>query len=237
MNKKILIANTILIALILIGDIFYIINGGLLLKGITSAGFVLMGLLNLAYIYFSKANDLKFSAIMFAGLFFAMLGDIILEIEFMVGAVLFAVGHLLFFFAYSILCGFKWKDLLFGAIIFIPSVLFITLAPMFNFGSTLMEIVCVIYAIIISIMVGKSISNLIQERNLKNIIILLGSILFFFSDLMLLLNIFASLGRLTGILCLATYYPAECLLAISIFLQRKNSLEFSEKITEEKVND
>lgn len=48
MKKNIFIANVVLIALILVGDIFYILNGGLLLKGITSAGFVLMGLLNLA---------------------------------------------------------------------------------------------------------------------------------------------------------------------------------------------
>ncbi len=240
MKKNIFIANVVLIALILVGDIFYILNGGLLLKGLTSAGFVLMGFLNLAYIYLTKAKDLKFSAIMFAGLFFAMLGDIILEIEFIVGAALFAVGHILFFFAYCNLYDFGLKDLIFGAIIFVPAVLFITLAPIFNFGETLMEIVCVVYAIIISVMVGKSIANLIKERNLKNVLILIGSILFFFSDLMLLLNIFASLGKITGILCLATYYPAECLLALSIFSQRKNNLNEinnNEEKVEVKVND
>lgn len=33
---------------------------------------------------------------------------------------------------------------------------------------------------------------------------------------MLLLNVFADLGKVVGILCLATYYPAQLILALSI---------------------
>ena len=33
---------------------------------------------------------------------------------------------------------------------------------------------------------------------------------------MLLLNVFADLGKFVGILCLATYYPAQLILALSI---------------------
>ena len=218
MNKKlIIILNCILLALILAGDVLYIVFGDLWLKGLTSAFFVLLGVINLIYAIKNKSIKQKFSIILVIGLIFAMLGDIILNIHFISGAILFAVGHVFFFMSYCFLQKFSWKDLLFGAIIFIPSVLVITLVPIFDFGGVLMEIVCVMYALIISLMVGKAISNLIRERNLLNLIIVLGSVLFFFSDLMLLLDVFGNLP-VVGILCLATYYPAEFLLAHSIYI-------------------
>ncbi len=232
-NKKyFLIANIILALLVLVGDACYIKFGELWLKGVTSAGFVIIGGINLAYLIlnknifdksqagFASINKKRlslFPIIMLVGLVFAMAGDIVLNVHFIGGAVLFAIGHVFYFASYCFLSKFKWIDLLYGAIIFVPSVLFITLAPIFKFD-VLMEVVCVVYAIIISCMVGKAISNLVRERNLLNLLIVIGSALFFFSDLMLLLNVFASLPRVVDILCLATYYPAQCLLAFSIFI-------------------
>lgn len=70
--------------------------------------------------------------------------------------------------------------MIYGAIIFIASCLFITLAPIFDFDGVLMEVVCVIYALIISLMVGKSISNIIRKKNVRNILLVIGSPLFFF---------------------------------------------------------
>ncbi len=215
-----LLANAVLVLGILIGDVCYITLGGLIAKSLTSALFVVLGAIELAYIIVSKNRDLKFPILMLVGLIFAMCGDIVLEVEFIVGAVLFAVGHIFYFVAYCFLNRFRWLDLVIGAIIFVPSVLFITLAPIFDFGGVLMEIVCVVYALIISCMVGKAISNLIAKQNLQNIIIVLGSVLFFFSDLMLLLNVFANLPRVVDILCLITYYPAQCYLALSILLHK-----------------
>ena len=218
LEKMFFISDIILMLWILAGDVCYIVLDGLVLKSLTSALFVVLGLVNLSYVVLRQNKSLKFPIIMVVGLVFAMCGDIVLEVEFVVGAVLFAVGHVFYFVANCFLQKFKWIDLVYGAVIFVPSVLFITLAPIFDFGGILMEIVCVVYAVIISCMVGKSISNLVLKRNLQNLIIMIGSILFFFSDLMLLLNVFASLPRVVGVLCLATYYPAEWLLGFSIFL-------------------
>ena len=216
MKKVYNILNIALILAILVGDVFYIVYGGLLIKSITSACFFVLGLINLIYAIRMKTPRLKFAIYMVIGLFFAMMGDIILEIHFITGAALFAIGHVFYFIAYCHVISFKWKDLIYGACIFVPATLFITLAPIFDFGGILMELVCIIYAIIISIMVGKSISNYVASKNILNLIIMIGSILFMFSDIMLLLNVFADLPRIVGILCLATYYPAECLLAYTI---------------------
>ena len=57
-----------------------------------------------------------------------------------------------------------------------------------------MEVVCVFYALIISFMLGKAVSNIIRERNILNLLIVIGSFLFFFSDLMLLFDVFANVS-------------------------------------------
>ena len=203
--------NLMFILGITLGDICYISLGGLLAKSLTSAMFVLLGAINFIWLFVSKNKSFKFPLIMLVGLVFAMCGDIVLEVEFIVGAVLFAIGHIFYFVAYCFLQKFKWIDLFYGAAIFVPAVIFIVAIPIFDFGGVLMEIVCI---------VGKAISNLVEKKNLQNILIVVGSILFFFSDLMLLLNIFASLPNAVSVLCLAAYYPAEMLLAFSIFIHK-----------------
>lgn len=222
MKKTYDILNIVLILAVLVGDICYMIYGGLWLKGLTSAGFVLLGVINLIYALKNKTGNKKFCITMLIGLAFGMLGDIILNVHFISGAILFAVGHIAYIVAYSFVIKLKWTDLIAGMIIFIPSTLFITLAPIFDFGGSMMEIVCVVYAIIISCMVGKAITNLIKEKSLLNILLVIGSILFFFSDLMLLLDVFANLSGVVGILCLATYYPAQCILAYSLMHAKTN---------------
>lgn len=208
--------NLLFLLAIIILDIFYIIYGGLLLKSITSFLFFALGIINLIFVMKMKSDKLKFSIYLLIGLFFAMLGDILLEINFIIGAIFFAIGHVFYFISFCHLNKFSWKDLIYGIVIFIPSVLMITLYPHFEFGGVMMEILCIVYALVISFMVGKAISIYVSEKSMYRLIIMIGTILFFFSDLMLLFNVFSDVSRVFGVLCLATYYPAEFLLAFSI---------------------
>ncbi len=216
MKKSAYILNSIFLLAIIILDIFYIVNGGIILKSITSACFFMLGVINLIFVLRMKTEKIKFSILLLVGLFFAMLGDILLEINFIVGAIFFAIGHIFYFISFCWLERFKWTDLIFGFVIFIPSVLVITLYPHFDFGGVVMEVLCVFYALVISLMVGKAVSTYIAKKSLSRLIIMIGTILFFFSDLMLLFNVFSSVSSAFGVLCLATYYPAEFLLAFSI---------------------
>lgn len=225
MKKIFLIVNIILIVAVLIGDACFTALGGLPLKGVTSAGFVILGAVDLAYAFLTHAENRKYPVVMLVGLAFAMAGDVVLNIHFIGGAILFAVGHVFYFAAYCFLHRFKPIDLAYGAALFVPSVLLITLAPIFDFGGVAMEIVCVVYAAVISCMVGKAVSNIVAQRSLLNIILTVGSCLFFFSDLMLLFNVFGDLPRIVDILCLATYYPAQCLLAFSVFVGANANME------------
>jgi len=219
MKKTIIILNLILAMLVIVGDICYTMFGGLWLKGLTSLGFVLIGTINLFYAVKVKSKNIKFCIVMVIGLILSMLGDIVLNIYFIGGAILFALGHVAFVIAYCYLKRFKVKDLIPILVIAIPSSLIITLVPIFDFGGILMQLVCLIYALIISCMVGKSVSNYFNDRTFTNLIIMIGSFLFFFSDLMLLFDVFANVSIVFGLLCLASYYPAQILLSYSILHQ------------------
>ena len=71
-------------------------------------------------------------------------------------------------------------------------------------------------------MVGKAIGNLVQDRNAATVTIAVSSMLFFFSDLMLVLRWFVKSIEWADNVCLATYYPALSLLAFSMLLKTFN---------------
>lgn len=227
MTKKLNAYNItylILIGLTLIGDTFYILTGcadvinigsNVWIKALASLSFVAIGIVSLIFVLKNGLNK-KFTIVMSIGLTIAMIGDILLDIIFIVGAIFFALGHVAFFIAYCFLHPFKWKDLIIGGTIAIASVLVVLLVPIFTLDGIMLPLI-LCYATIISLMLGKAISNFIQDKSISNLLILLGSALFFFSDLMLLFYHFSTIniGATFCILCLITYYPAEILLALS----------------------
>lgn len=218
-NKKLIIGiNIALIIAVIIGDIIYMDYGRLWLKGTASFGFVLIGAVNLIFLAMAKETDLKYRALLVAGLFFSMLGDIVLNIHFISGALIFAVGHVFYFIAHSCLIKLKAADLIPSGIIFIASAMVVTLVPIFDFGSLLMEGVCIFYALVISLMVGKSVSNFIRDKSMLTLMLMIGSAMFYFSDFMLLFNTFSDISSVFGILCLSTYYPAQCILGVCVLL-------------------
>lgn len=224
MKKAVYAINFLLFAVMIALDVMLILDPSLMLKGLAGVCFVLIAIVNIIYAAINKAK-MKFPALMLIGCVLAMAGDIVIydtaELSFIIGAALFAVAHVFYAAAFYVLCGFRPSDLIVPACVFVPSILFITLAPIFNFGGALMEVVCAVYALILSCMVGKALSNL-RMGTAISAVIAVGSILFFTSDLMLLLNMFGSIHRIPRILCLATYYPAQFLLAFAL-------VPFSEK--------
>lgn len=227
-KKIILTVDFVLLAAMLVLDGCYMFLGGTPIKAVASALFTVIGSANAVYAYRAGIKH-KFVFIMPIALAVAAAGDIIINYSFVAGAAVFALGHVLYVAAYYTLDGFSRNDIIFAAAIFVPSVLVITLVPAFDFGGALMEILCVVYALVLSAMVGKAIGFCLSKRTIVAITIAAGSAWFFVSDLALLINTFTSLGRegrlATRILCLATYYPAQFLLAFSVFLFARRMLE------------
>lgn len=195
-------------------------------KTIASSVFVIGGLVNLIYVlknqyYYSEHKNFKW--FMMIGLVFACMGDLFLIDFFELGVIFFALGHVFYFISFCFVEKFKWKDLIYGGLLFVACALVIFLYKGFEFNG--MRPLILIYALIISLMVGKTISNFIGNRTINNLILLVGSSMFFLSDLFLLFRLFASWGRIGSILCLVFYYPAQFVLALTILLVSKSNVK------------
>lgn len=232
MKKAIYTLNALLFAAMVALDIALILDPSVLLKGLASACFAAAAIVNFAYALKLGAKP-TFPALMLAGCVLAMAGDIVIyypnDLCFMIGAGLFAAAHVFYVAAYFTLYPFHFADIIAIFCLFLPSVLVITLAPIFNFGGVLMEIVCVVYAVILSLMVGKALANL-RKRTALSVLVAIGSILFFISDFMLLLNVFGKIGSVPRILCLATYYPAQFLLAFALILFSERGMNLFKRL-------
>lgn len=211
MKKIIKLLTLILIAFTLISGYFYYLQGGLWLKSLTSFGFVATGLANLIYALKEKACD-RFVIFTFCGLFFSFLGDIVINLSFIPGAFIFALGHVFYFAAFCSREGFSKRDFVYVAAMLVISLTILLLYPGFNFD-TLILCVCVFYSIIISFMAGKAISGYFANRSAVNLILAIGAILFFSSDAALVLYMFGNAGKAADTVCLFTYFPAQCMLA------------------------
>lgn len=215
-----LLLNILIIAAIFVLNYFYQKNNFVFsLKCICSAAFALLGIINLLFAIGTEKENLEFYILMSMGLVLAMLGDVFINKSFAMGAGFFALGHVGFALAYSFLQGFNSLDVIIVGAIFLATAAFLLFAPCVDFGSKKIKWICLSYALIISVMLGKAVANLICQVNAVNALISAGSILFFFSDLMLVLNWFVGVGRWAGNACMGTYYPALCILAFSMYLK------------------
>ena len=158
---------------------------------------------------------------MSVGLILAFLGDVLIGYDFIVGAGTFALGHVCFVVAYCFKEGLRKLDLAISAFLFVSAAAFLLFCPLLTFEVPVFKVVCIIYALIISTMLGKAIGNLVRERNAVNGVIAAGSALFFFSDLMLVFDWFIGRWSWADHACMGTYYPALCLLAFSMILNMK----------------
>ena len=218
-NLSFLINIAFAVLIVISASIFMngIISNKYIIKTLTSALFVFCGMFNFSLVFLFKKEMLKKTIIMLVGLFFAFFGDVLLIDHFVIGAIFFAIGHL-FFFAYFVSINkIKAQDFIISFAIFAIAVCLILFYDGFSFNGMIGLVL--VYAFIISLMLGKAISGAITKPTLANIIMAIGAFLFFFSDLMLLFDVFAQAHKIFDVLCLSTYYPAEFLLALCISLQ------------------
>ena len=87
-----------------------------------------------------------------------------------------------------------------------------------------MTAVAVVYALVISVMLGKALSNLITKRSVLNLLVFVGSLLFFVSDIALAFNVFGGSPSWSNTLCLFTYFPGQCVIALSVYFYNTNEI-------------
>lgn len=138
----------------------------------------------------------------------------------------FALGHICFVVAYCFMQRMQRLDFIISGALFLGCLIFLLFCPLLTFEVGIFRIVCIVYALIISTMLGKAIGNFIREKNFVGRTVATASALFFFSDLMLVFDWFIGRWSRTDHACMGTYYPALCLMAFSMYLQSiKNNKE------------
>jgi len=186
------------------------------MKGFCSFIFVLLGIVNLIYCFLNKKDGKIFPVLIVCGLLFGMIADVVLNFNFIIGAAIFAVGHILYLAAFTMLHKFETRDLIAVFCILAFSIIMILL-PIYDFGSKLMFIVIIVYAVIISLMLSKALMNAVSTKKTMEIILFIGSLLFYVSDFMLLLSIFSGEKNFSSLICCYTYWPGQILIAFSLY--------------------
>lgn len=209
--------NIIIFACAMVCLVCYDIFGGLWLKGFTSCWFVLLGMTNLIYAKKAKIKIMPFPALMASGLVLGMCADILLGIHFMTGIVCFAAGHILYLTAFYSLEKPCLRDLFIILPIAAVSLFIVSGTPYIKIDDPVMKKMLLGYAVVIACMLGKAISNFISEKSIYRLLILTGSVMFWFSDVMLAIDMFGQASRMTWILCSYTYWPAQNILAFALF--------------------
>ena len=194
--------------------------GGLWLKGVTSAWFVLLGGVNLWAARKLQWKQLRFYVLVEAGLLCGMCADVLLGVDFFVGIGVFALGHVLYLIAFYSLEKVCFRDLWIIGPLTAISVFVVIGTPWICVTDPILRKLLLGYAVIIAAMLGKAISNLISSPSPYRWLLALGGLLFWFSDLMLAIDIFGQPSRLTWILCSYTYWPAQTIIAHSLFHAR-----------------
>ena len=219
-NIIMLIINSLIITSVFILNYFYQSNGfSFKLKIICSGLFATLGIINLIYAILTKTKNVRFYISMSIALILACLGDYFINKDFIAGAGLFALGHIGFIIAYCFTQKIKLLDCIISFVVFLGSLMFLLFCPLLTFNVELFRIVCIIYALIISTMLGKAFGNFIRKKNYVNLTIAIASLMFFLSDLMLVLAWFIKGIPWADNVCMGLYYPALCFLALSMFLQ------------------
>ena len=201
----------------------YDIFGGLWLKGVTSGWFVLLGIVNLWAARKLPWKQLRFFVLVEAGLICDLCADVLLGISFPVGVTVFALGHVVYFIAFCQLEKLQLRDLWFMLPLMAFSMFVVAGTPWVTVEDPALQALLLVYAVIISVMLGKALSNLVRQPSAFRWLVAVGTTLFWFSDIILAVDMFGQSSRLTWILCSYAYWPAQSILAHSLFLKLKEA--------------
>ena len=220
-TKAVFVSNVLLTCAVALFAVLFMATGNLLSKACASICFTVIGTIN----FIVTRNRLKeyrsASILLLWGLLAAMLGDILINHIFTAGVVMFAAAHILFFITQQQLCPLenrnRSRDIICAVGLFAVNISFLLLV-MPQDKDVLTAVICALYAIIISMMTGKAISNFIGVRSRFFGYMLLGTGLFLLSDVTLVIYGFMGNNVLIHTVSSTMYYVSEVILADSYLI-------------------
>ena len=191
-----------------------------ILKGCASLMFVCIG-----YVGFMAASNASFAKMVFLGLCFGALGDILLNLRylskthgqkiFLLGIAAFLTGHILYLVALIPLSSNLLISLIAGVIVAVLLLFYI-------FKKLSVKIAFKIFGIFyigaVVLMTAVAIGNLIALPDTNRAMYALGAVLFTLSDIVLIFNTFGGATKYSmRITNLSLYYIGQLLIALSLF--------------------
>ncbi|MEA3471323.1 MAG: lysoplasmalogenase [Thermodesulfobacteriota bacterium] len=208
----------VLAAVLLVGLLFFEKTGNR--KGVIPTKTILSLFFVIAVIVQPHPVPLYYHLLL-AGLILCLVGDFFLalpqKVMFLAGLISFLLGHVLYilaFFSVASMSGLIWPGA--GAVLIISSSVYLWLRP--HLGG--MKIPVFFYVIIISLMVVGAWSVLIDSSLTieSRIVIFVGALLFYFSDIFVARDRFLKKEFLNRLIGLPLYYAGQFLLAFSVGL-------------------
>ncbi|MDD5973463.1 MAG: lysoplasmalogenase family protein [Spirochaetales bacterium] len=220
----IIILGLVLQSLFIQSEIDGKMKAAVVLKGTASFMFVLLG----GYLLSSKVT--MFGDFIFKGLIFGMIGDILLNLRYLVpkqkalsvfglGVLSFTIGHAFYFSAIVDLGGsgiFLWTLLL---AIIISIAIMLLIKKHLPIDKKYVRVFCYIYIAIVVVMFSSALSLVITKgASSKNLSFLVGAFLFLVSDIFTVYYSFSDASNTQKALNLYTYYLAQILIALTLAL-------------------
>lgn len=184
-------------------------------KPLTTILIIALALLSLV----GTPPDFRFLVPMLLALLFSLGGDVSLmfdgEKTFLLGLVSFLIAHIIYSLAFVAITPMAMSDL-FPAILLlvIAAAVYVFLLP--GLGS--MKIPVLVYSLIIIFMLSRALALLLRGQIdlVPALLVLVGSTLFYISDMILAIDKFRFKIRKNGWYILSTYFVAQALLALSL---------------------
>lgn len=186
---------------------------------------VIFNVLYASIVFKPRGKGVAYIAIVASGLLFACCGDMLYLSHVFLSLSLFGVAHLIFLSSLIVISGVKVRDAVISLIVFGCGFLIINLNPAFQLGYH--RTFVIVYTLIMSLLLGKSISMLFEINN-KWIyaLIMVGIALLFIANLMKLFYEFAGNVKIFNVIAVSTYYPAVMVLAFSLFIVGGNYIAY-----------
>ncbi len=188
-------------------------QGELLWKPISSILFLVIALLS----FLAPTHRTWYTLWITAGLLLGLGGDMALMFRgkrpFLIGLVLFLLGHIVYTVVWIVADGFHSLDWVSGAVLLVLAVMaYVYLRP--GLGS--MQVPVLVYILVICLMVNRAVSTFFGDAFTvtQAWLLVVGASLFWLSDLMLAINRFRRPFRLEP-LGLFLYYGGQALIALS----------------------
>ena len=154
------------------------------------------------------------------GLALSVVADVYMNLKqpdsFMSGMIYFSFAHLLYISGLSFISSFHWMQLVVG-IVLLGSLTFIYIKMFFNKLDEIMKISIPLYMILVTLTLLIALGVLIVTPTPASIMLFIGTVLFWLSDLVIAISTFYKPFKYAGALTWALYGPAQLLIALSIF--------------------